>query len=201
MQPFKQGAQLQLALARQELGGVEAFDRDPQRRRAAAARLEPGEVRALLAIEEAHAAQPVQLGGNIERLARSTRQEIEEKAKAVDEARRAAVAACRGEKSCERAAEREAAKTRAELLASLLEKTGKRWELLKLRLDYFLAERQRLAERVATATSDPYVKQQAQGLLAEAWKTVAELADEVERETELAARLAGVEPGFHAGGI
>ncbi|HEY3451063.1 MAG TPA: hypothetical protein VGK67_32195 [Myxococcales bacterium] len=189
VQPIRQGAQIQLAAAQRELGGQRAFDRDPEQRRAAAARLDPGEVTALLALEQAHTAQPVELSRNIEKLARSERQEIEEKVRAVDEARKAALAACQ-DKACERAAEREAKKARAELLSRLLEQTTARWELLKMRLDYFLAERLRLAERVATATSDPYVMLQAQGLLADAWRTVAELADEVEKETALAARLA-----------
>ncbi len=191
VEPIRQGARLQLALAQRELAGQRAFGRDPMQRRAAAARLEPEEVRALLAVEEARAAEPVQLSRQIDTLVRSAREEIERERLAVEEARRAALAACPGgDRECERAAEREARKARARLLSALLEQTTRRWELLRLRLDAFVAERQRLAERVATATSDPYVKLQAQGLLADAWKTVAELADEVEKETELAARLA-----------
>lgn len=187
VQPVKRGAQVQLAAVQRELAGQRAFERDPATRRAAAARLEPSEITALLQVEQAHAA--VDPGRNIERLARSTRQEIEAQAKAVEEARLAAVAACSDE-ACRKAAELAAQKARAELLSRLLDQTAKRWELLKLRLDHFVSERQRLAERVATASSDPYVQRRAQRLLEDAWMTVAELADEVEKETQLAASLA-----------
>ena len=189
VEPVREGARTRLAEARRELGRQEPFDRNPEDRRAAAGRLAPGEVSALLALEQAHAAEPVELSRNIETLARSRRQAIEDRAEAIEEARQAALAACR-DRPCEKAAALEAKKARAELLAKLLEETTKRWEVLRLRLDHFLNERQKLAERVATATSDPYVRLQAQGLLTDTWKAVAALADEVEQETQLAAKLA-----------
>ena len=98
-----------------------------------------------------------------------------------------------------RGAERRAGQERASLLARQLAHSSARFELLKSRLASAVRERQQLAERVATATSDPYLLLQAKGLVAGSWRAVAELADEVERGTALAARLAlGCESGSPA---
>lgn len=172
----------------------ERADRDPAVRRAAAQRLSPPELTALLRLEELRAAEPVTIARNVEQLARRERADAEEEARALAREREAGLQACGPSSGCRRQVEDAARAARVALLERLLSSSLPRWQLLRERLARHLAERQRLAERAATASGDPYVLARAQELVAHSWLAVAEVADELERQTALAAQLAAPQP-------
>jgi hypothetical protein len=194
MESVHRASRESLAQAVHELGRGEPFDKDAGSLRAAAHRLTAPEANALLEMERLRTAEPVDLARPIEDLARLPRLEAEQACSLIEERLRQALSSCRAD-GCTRRAQQQAREARAELLAAHLSRASARWEALKARVGDVVTLRQRLAERVATATSDPYLLLQAKGLLAGSWRAVAELADEVERETALVARLSqGAEP-------
>ncbi len=186
----RHAAQVRLGEAARELGRQDPFDWDEGSRRAAANRLAPAETSAALALAQERDTDSVQLARSVEDLARGPRRAAEDELARVEVVRVASRQACQQAQGCLEAAEVTAAEGRARVLEQLLATSGARFELLRQRVAHVLAERQRLAERVATATSDPFLLVQAKGLVANSWKAVAELAAEVEQETALAARLA-----------
>lgn len=190
----RQAAQARLGEAARELGRQDPFDWDEGSRRAAANRLAPAETSAALALAQERDTDSVKLARSLEDLARGPRRAAEDELARVEADRVAAREACLGAPECLSAVEESAAEGRARVLSQLLATSGARFELLRQRVAHVLAERQRLAERVATATSDPFLLVQAKGLVANSWKAVAELAAEVEQETALAARLASSRP-------
>ncbi|MBI5543455.1 MAG: hypothetical protein HY901_06170 [Deltaproteobacteria bacterium] len=188
VEPVRRHAALRVDQAEQELGRQRPFERDAEWRRAAAHRLTPDEIRALLDLEQARAAEPVALARPIETLSRLPRLEVVQEAAAIDEGLRTALERCADE-TCRRGAQGAAARSRAELVERHLSTCTARWETLVARVSVAVAQRQRLAEQVITSTSDPFLVLQAKGLLHGSWQAVAELAEEVEQETALAARL------------
>jgi hypothetical protein len=188
-QLVRQIALEQLARSRRELVREQPFDHDIDARRAAAHRLSGDEAAALLAMFEARSSDPVDLARPIAELVRSPRTELERELAQLADGVAAGRSSC-GDRGCVRAVEERARQARAVLLARHLESAAARWDLLHEKLRVALLSRQRLADRVATGTSDPYVLVQAKGLLESSWRTVAELAEEMEREAALRAQLA-----------
>ena len=190
LQRVRRLAEDELARAQAELGRQAPFDRDDSSRQAVAYRLSGDEAAALLAMEVARSREPFDLARPIQELARAPRVEDEGQEATLEESLRASRAAC-GSSDCARKADRSAQKARADLLQKHRQGASLRMELLHERLRLALSQRLRLIERVATATSDPYLQIQARGLLAESWRAVAELSLELEREAQLVARLSG----------
>jgi hypothetical protein len=162
-------------------------DRDRLSRRALVQRLSAEETSALFELEERQAAEAADFARPVDELARRPRQDLE--AELVDlEIRRQAERALCPDQGCRERADASAARARLDRLERHRAGADARWALLRERLGAALERRERLAERIATATGDPYLLQGARGLLAGSWRAIEEIADELRREQALIAQ-------------
>lgn len=155
--------------------------------RPALATLTPDEIHALRvlreAMSEAEVVVPRRFGEHVD----GGRGLLLDGLERIGEERRIGLVDCEGSASCIRGVVGRYRERRAALVDAHLHASALHWTHLREELAASVEQRERLAARIATASTDACVRDQAEELERRQWAVVARLADEVSRETRIAA--------------